>query len=166
MTKRAVCLILALILPIVMLCGCSGERLTLEEYKTEVSAAVPEWTKAMMGWSAFMATSVIDDNNEIELEKVKKHKATLEEKLRVIKKALDKIDKIGNPPEEYDELHKKMKDAVSIERKWLKYQRELMSAKSQSDCKAAEKKIEKLLENTDDTLPLVYVEMKMKWKDI
>ena len=148
-----------------MLCGCSAKRLTLEEYKTEVSAAVPEWTEAMMGWSAFAATAVIDDDNEIEFEKLQKHKATLEEKLRVIEKALDKIDKIGNPPEEYDEFHKKLKNAVSIERKWLKYQREMVSAKSESECKKAEDKVAKLLENTDDTLPVVYVEMSSKWNN-
>lgn len=165
MKTRLLAVVLAVILPITLLCGCSVERLTLEEYKTEVSAAVPEWVKDITGWSAFVATAVIDDDNEIEFEKLQKNKATLEEKLRVIEKALDKIEAIGNPPEEYDELHKKLKNAVSIERKWLKYQREMISAKNESDCKAAEKKIEKLLENTDDTLPLVYVEMNMKWKD-
>ena len=162
--KKVFALFIAVVL-ILPLCGCSvGERLTLEEYKTEVSAAVPEWTRAMAGWAAFAATNIIDDDNEIEFEKMRKYKATLEEELCVIEKALDKIDKIGNPPEEYDELHKKMKNAVSIERKWLKYQRELISAKSQSDCEAAEKKIEKLVENTNDTLLPVYVEMRRKWK--
>ena len=36
MTKRIVSLLLAAVLPLILLCGCSGNRLTVREYGDEL----------------------------------------------------------------------------------------------------------------------------------
>lgn len=163
MTKRVLSLIITLVLPITLLCGCSVERLSLDEYKSETEAAVTGWIDALSDWADFVGKYVMVNGEDMSFEEMQKNKGGLEQKLLKVEDALDKIDKIGNPPEEYDELHRKLKNGVSIERKWLKYQREMNNAKTEAEYSAAGDKIQKLVSG-DDTLPMAYLELVKKWK--
>jgi len=164
MTKRVLSLIIALILPIVMLCGCSAKRLTADEYKTEMQTAVSDWLETLTDWSAYCADNIMvetsDDSYEMEFQKMQEHKPKMKKKLDAVEDALDAIEKIGRPPAEYDDLHKQIKNGVSIERKWLKYQREMVSAKNTDKFKAASDKVTELVnETTDESLPHAYLEL-------
>lgn len=158
MTKRVFAF--ALIFSIVLFCGCSVERLSLDEYKSETKAAVTEWLDAISDWSGFVGKYVIVNGEDMSFEQTQKNKGGLEQKLLKVEDALDKIDKIGNPPEEYDELHRKLKNGVSIERKWLKYQREMNNAKTETEYSAAGDKVTELVNETaDESLPHAYLEL-------
>lgn len=131
MTKRAFCLILALVLPVVLLCGCSsGKRLTLEEYETSLSDAYFEWSGADREKGQFEAEHIVDDNYKDDFDKVVQNRAALEQKIDKVELALDEFDKLGNPPAEFSKLHKKLKNAVAIEREWLEIQREQYRAET------------------------------------
>ncbi len=164
MGKRVLSLIAALILPITLLCGCSAKRLTADEYKTEMQTAVSDWLKTVADWSAYCADNIMvetsDNSYDMEFQKMQNHKPEMEKKLDAVEDALDKIDKVDRPPAEYDDLHKQIKNGVSIERKWLKYQREMVSAKSADKFKAAGDKVSELVnETTDESLPRAYLEL-------
>lgn len=163
MTKRVLGAAFALIFSIVLFCGCSAERLSLDEYKSETEAAVKEWFGAIGDWAGFIGKYVMVNGEDMSFEETQKNKGGLEQKLLKVEDALNKIDKIGNPPEEYDELHQKLKKGVSKEREWVKLQREMNNAQSETEYLAAGDKIEKLVSG-DDSLPMVYIELVKKWK--
>lgn len=150
----------ALFFSIVLFCGCSVERLSLDEYKSETKAAVTGWLDALSDWSGFVGKYIMVNGEDMSFEETQKNKGGLEQKLLKIEDALDKIDKIGNPPEEYDELHQKLKKGVSIEREWLKYHREMISAKSEAEYNAAGDKVTELVNRTvNESLPRAYLEL-------
>ncbi len=166
--KKFLSVIIALILPITLLCGCSAKRLTADEYKTEMQTAVSDWLKTVADWSAYCAKNIMvetsDNSYDMEFQKMQEHKPEMEKKLDAVEDSLNKIDKVGRPPAEYDDLHKQIKNGVSIEQKWLKYQREMVSAKSAEKFKAAGDKVEELVNETaDESLPNVYFEMVKQW---
>ncbi len=168
MTKRVLSLIIALILPIVMLCGCSAKQLTADEYQDEVISNVKNWFKAMDDWVIYCSDNVIvetaDKSYEMDFDKAREHKSELKKTLNSVEDALDKIDKIGNPPAEYADFHKQLKNGVSLERKWLSLQRETLSARSEEEFKAAAKAIEDHVDSTaDDALPKIYLEEIKNW---
>ena len=163
MTKRVFGAAFALIFSIVLFCGCSAKRLSLDEYKSETEAAVTGWIDAVSDWAGFVGKYVMVNGEDMSFEEMQKNKGGLEQKLLKVEDALDKIDKIGNPPEEFDELHQKLKKGVSKEREWVKLQREMNNAKTEAEYNAAGDKIEKLVSG-DDTLPMVYFELVKKWK--
>ncbi len=160
MIKRLIALVMAAML----LCGCSEKRITADEYKTEMQTAVSDWLKTVADWSAYCADNIMvetsDNSYDMEFQKMREHKPEMEKKLDAVEDALNKIDTVGRPPAEYDDLHKQIKNGVSIERKWLKYQREMVSAQSADTFKAAGDKVSKLVdETTDESLPRAYLEL-------
>ncbi len=163
MTKRCFEAAFALIFSIMLFCSCSAARLSLDEYRSETEAAVTGWFGAISDWAGFVGKYVMVNGEDMSFEETQKNKGGLEQKLLKVEDALDKIDKIGDPPEEYDELHRKLKNGVSKEREWVKLQREMNNAKSEAEYSAAGDKIEKLVSG-DDTLPMVYLELVKKWK--
>ncbi len=167
MTKRVLSLIIALILPITLLCGCSAKQLTADEYQDEVISNVKNWFNVMNDW-VFCSDNVMvetaDKSYEMDFDKTREHKSELKKQLNAVEKALDKIDKIGNPPAEYDDFHKQLKNGVSLERKWLSLQREALSARSEEEFKAAAKAIEDHVDSTaNDALPKIYLEEIKNW---
>ena len=168
MTKRVFSLIIALILPITLVCGCSANRLTADEYQDEVISNVKNWFKVMDDWTYYCIDNIMvegeDGTYDYSFEKIPEPKSELEKKLNAVEDALDKIDKIGKPPAEYEDFHKKLKNGVSLERKWCSLQQDLLSAKSEEEFNAANKAIEDHLDSTSDvSLPQVYIEVITKW---
>lgn len=168
MTKRVLSLIIALILPITLLCGCSAKRLTADEYQNEVISNVKNWYKAIDDWGDYSINNVMVENEDgnyvYSFEKMPEHKSELKKKFNAVEDALDKIDKVGKPPEEYDDFHKKLKNGVSLERKWLSLQRDLLSARSEEEFYATNEEIVAHIDSTSDvSLSRVYIEEAIEW---
>ncbi|MGN0669002.1 MAG: hypothetical protein ACI4JZ_00495 [Oscillospiraceae bacterium] len=168
MKNRLIAAVLAVILPITLLCGCSVKRLTLEEYKTELDAAFKGWTGAVLEWADFGSKNVFKDTENPDFDELCKNRAGLELKILRVESALDEFDKLGNPPAEYDELHNKLKNGVSIEREWLKIQRGINNSQTKEEYLAALKNAEKFFDKYDSsfenpvTLPAVYTAIVLK----
>ncbi len=167
--KKFLSVIIALILPITLLCGCSAKQLTADEYKTEMDAAFRGWLKTVTGYAAYYSNTIMagatDASYDKEFEKTQEYKSELKKKLNDVEDALDKIDKVGNPPAEYADLHEQLKNGVSIEREWLSLQREMLSTESEEEFHEIGDKINKLLDDTvDESLPTVYVKIYSQWK--
>lgn len=143
MTKRVLSLIIALVLPITLLCGCSARQLTGEEYQDEVIAADKDFNKAVDDWGDYWSKNILtetpDRQYDIEFQKIQKHKPELEKIINSMEDALDKFDKIGNPPAEpvYEDLNEQLKNSILIDREKLRLDREVISAKSVDEYKAA-----------------------------
>ncbi len=170
MTKRVLSLIIALILPITLLCGCSAKQLTGDEYQDEVIAVYKDWGKAVDDWGAYWSENIMtetpDRQYDTEFQKIQEHKPELEKILNSAEDALDKIDKIGNPPAEpvYEDLNEQLKNSILIERDWLSLQREVISVSSVDEYKAA---IDNFTTHAKETigkdLSTVYFKMGMEW---
>lgn len=168
MKTRLFAAVFAVILPITLLCGCSVKRLTLDEYKTELEAAFKGWTGAVLEWAEFSAKNVFKDPENPDFDELCKNRAGLELKIVKVESALDEFDKVGNPPEEFDELHNKLKNGVSIEHEWLKIQRGINASQTKEDYLAALKKAETFFDKYDSslenpvTLPMAYAAIVIK----
>ncbi len=168
MTKRALSLIIAAILPITLLCGCSAKQLTADEYRDEVIAAFKDWDKAMDDWAHYCIDNVMvegkDDTYDYSFEKMPEHKSELKKKLNAVEDALDKIDKVGDPPTEYSDFHKKLKNGVSLDRIRIDLHREIFSAESEEDFNAAIKAANEHVDSTTDvSLSQVFIEIITQW---
>jgi len=170
MTKRLFSRIIALILPIMLLCGCSAKRLTGDEYQDEVIAPYKDWNKAIDDWGAYWSENVMtetpDRQYDAEFQKIQKHKPELEKIVNSVEDSLDKFDKIGTPPAEpdYEDLNGQLKNAVLVEREWVSLTREVISASSVDEYKAAIDNFTAHTEKTTDKgIPTVYFKMAMKW---
>lgn len=170
MKTRLFAAFFAVILPITLLCGCSVKRLTLDEYKTELDAAFKGWTGAVSEWAVFGSKNVFKDPENPDFDELCKNRAGLELKIIQVDSALDEFDKLGNPPEEFDELHNKLKNAVGIEREWLKIQRKINDSQTKEEYLAALKNAETFFDKYDSslenpvTLPMVYAAIVIKQK--
>ena len=170
MKTRLLAAVLAVILPITLLCGCSVERLTLDGYKTELDAAFKGWTGAVLDWADFGSKNVFKDPENPDFDELCKNRAGLKQKIMQVESALDEFDKLGNPPEEFDELHNKLKNGVSIEREWLKIQRGINNSQTKEEYLTALKNAETFFDKYDSslenpvTLPMVYAAIVIKWK--
>ena len=110
MTKRITAMMTAVVIIItLMLSGC-GKRLSLDEYKTASEAAFKGWITAATDWADFSGKNIMNDDRNAEFGKVRENRDALEQKLLKVESALYEFDKLGNPPAEYDELHKKLKE--------------------------------------------------------
>ncbi len=170
MTKRVVSRILALILPIVLLCGCSAKQLTGDEYHDEVIAAYKEYDKAIDGWGTYWSANVMTETTErlydTEFQKIQEHKSELNKIVNSVEDALDRFDKIGAPPAEpeYVDLDEQMKNAVLIECEWVNLTRKILSAKSADEYKTAVDNFTAHAEETNGKgIITVYGKMFMKW---
>ncbi|MGN0678048.1 MAG: hypothetical protein ACI4JS_00120 [Oscillospiraceae bacterium] len=104
MTKRAFCLVLALVLPIVMLCGCSGgEPLSKQEYFDEVA-------KRALHYLAFqreLSRAMI----EYETNGTPIDREANKQRANEAKKAIKEI-KSFTPPDDYKEYHSDLCDGA------------------------------------------------------
>lgn len=171
MTKRARYLIIALILPIVMLCGCSsGERMSPEEYK---SAIMSSWKKYITSFTD-MATYLPSEPLEATAENVsliQSNSSKLDECLNKREEAYNDFKKM-NPPEEYEELHKKLIKAINTrEKEQLDITRKLVKAKTPDDISDFNEQMEREAAEltpadsdflTGTTFPAVYTQIILK----
>lgn len=170
MTKRLFPLMIALILPVTLLCGCAAKQLTGDEYQDAVIAANKDWDKAIDDWGAYWSENVMtetpDRQYDAELQKIQEHKSELEKIVDSVEDSLDKFDKIGTPPAEpdYEDLNGQLKNAVLVEREWVSLTRKVISAGSVDEYKAA---IDKFTAHSNETIgkgvSTVTFKMAMKW---
>ncbi len=105
MTKRAVCLILALILPIVMLCGCSsGKPLSKQEYFDKIYDCVYTCYNQFVGELSMAFYECETNGTPIDNEAIK-------QKAKKAKNALEEIKSL-TPPDDYKEYHSELCDGA------------------------------------------------------
>ncbi len=120
MTKRAVSLAIALILPIILLCGCSSEqnkRLSPEEYRTAMESAWDKYINSMLDLIDLIPLEV----NEESVKTLQENAESAEPALKMREQSLKEFKEML-PPEKYAELHKKL---ISAEDAWEYKQLEL-----------------------------------------
>lgn len=168
MAKRVLSLIIVLILPIVMLCGCStGERLSPEEYKSAVTSA---WEKYFGSITELAALIPIQANDE-GLAKLQQNASKCEALLNQREEAFNDF-KIINPPKEYEELHKKLIKAIDYdEKEQLAITRKFVKAKTTDDISDFIEEMERISAETTPeesdiftgtTFPSVYGQIILK----
>ena len=119
MTKRAVSLAIALILPIFLLCGCSQQqkRPSPEEYRSAMESAWDKYLNSMLDLIDLIPLEV----NEESVKTLQENAESAEPALKMREQSLDEFKGI-TPPEKYEELHKKL---ISAEDAWEYKQLEL-----------------------------------------
>lgn len=149
MTKRIVTLLLAAVMPLILLCGCSGDGLTVREYGDELSRCWGEFLNATVEW-----TKYAPEYYPFGDEDIKGLKDTVSRR----EKALDDIAKI-NPPEKYAERHKELVKSLDYEYKWNKAALKLIDAKSAEDADKLGNDIAEIVNSIPEgeSLPSVYM---------
>ncbi|MGN0669003.1 MAG: hypothetical protein ACI4JZ_00500 [Oscillospiraceae bacterium] len=120
MTKRAKFLAVFLLLPIILLCGCSSEqnkRLSPEEYRSAMESAWDKYLNSMLDLIDLIPLEV----NEESVKTLQENAESAEPALKMREQSLNEFKEI-EPPEKYEELHKKL---IAAEDAWEYEQLEL-----------------------------------------
>lgn len=154
MTKRVIAFIITVIIPILLLGGCSkGKPLTVQEYYTESKRCWTEFISATRDWSklAFETDSKSEEMHSIIARR---------------KKALDDFAAI-NPPEKYKAQQKNIVKSLEYEYKWNDAASKLADAKNDKDVKKAEDEISGIINSIPDgqSLPLLYFDLFMEFEN-
>lgn len=154
MTKRIVALIIAAIIPISLLGGCSkGKPLTIQEYYTESKRCWTEFISATRDWSklAFETDPKSEDMHSIIARR---------------KKALDDFAAI-NPPEKYKTQQENIVKSLEYEYKWNDAALKVADAKNDEDIEKAGDEISSILSSIPDgqSLPLLYFDLSMEFEN-
>lgn len=156
MTKRTVRLILAVIIPIILLSGCaSGEkRLTAEEYKAAVEGAWDKYINSMLDIIEITPLTV----DEAALKEFAENAEKAQPALKMREQSLREFKEI-NPPEKYEELHKRLIAALDAwEYEQLELHRRLFEVKTLDELREITDRIAEHAENsTGDTFPMAYI---------
>ena len=110
MTKRAVSLAIALILPIILFCGCSAEqqkRLSPEEYRSAMESAWDKYLNSMLDLIDLIPIGVDEES----VKTLQENAESAEPALNKREQSLNEFGEIS-PPEKYEELHKKLISAA------------------------------------------------------
>lgn len=146
-----------LLIPILILCGCnynSFERLTAEEYDTAIKAAWVEFVGGTADWAKEYASIGEGFDN------YKAAGTQLQAACDRTLKGLDMFSQI-NPPEEFEETHKKLLKAAESEKRWVSYREQSFKADSKEE---SDKILDKLTDEinsmpTEDLLPDIYLKL-------
>lgn len=162
MTKRAVSLAIALILPIILLCGCSYEqnkRLSAEEYKTQLESAWDKYLNSVLDLIELTPLEV----NDAALKEFSENSEKAQPALKLREQSFKEFCEI-NPPEKYEELHKKLIAAMeSWEYEQLELHRKMFEAKSVAELEEISKRIAEHANNsTEDTFPMIFLKIEME----
>ena len=157
MTKRAVSLIISLVLPIILLCGCASEqnkRLSSEEYKTAMESAWDKYLNSLLDLIELVPLEV----NEAALAEFSENAEKAQPALKMREQSLKEFAEMV-PPEKYEELHKKLIAAMDAwEYKQLELHRKMFEAKSVEELEEISGQIAEHAKNTsDDTFPMIYI---------
>ncbi len=156
MAKRAVRLILAVIIPIMLLSGCaSGEkRLTAEEYKAAVEGAWDKYINSMLDLIEITPLTV----DEAALKEFAENAEKAQPALKMREQSFREFKAI-NPPEKYEELHERLIAAMDAwEYEQLELHRKMFEVKTLDELREITDRIAKHAENsTGDTFPMVYI---------
>lgn len=123
MRGRTAAALIAAALLSVMLCGCSGKRLTASEYRDEIKRCWGEFLTATMDWTEYAPENFPYTDED---------KTAMEETVSRREKALDDIKRI-NPPERYADRHRELVKSLGYEYDWNRAARKLGSAKSSEE---------------------------------
>lgn len=156
MAKRAVRLILAVIIPIMLLSGCaSGEkRLTAEEYKAAVEGAWDKYINSMLDLIEITPLTV----DEAALKEFAENAEKAQPALKMREQSFREFKEI-NPPEKYEELHKRLIAAMDAwEYEQLELHRKMFEVKTLGELREITDRIAEHAENSaGDTFPMVYI---------
>lgn len=144
-------------IPLLIFCGCGAEnvpRLSEEEYKEAVMSAWEEFRDAQAGF-LMVAVKAGDD-----FALYKGSGSELQPKLDTMRAALEKFEKM-NPPEKYEELHKKLVKSIGDEKRWITYREESLSADTKE---SSDKALDKISEEVNamqagETMPAYVMEL-------
>lgn len=156
MAKRAVRLILAVIIPIMLLSGCaSGEkRLTAEEYKAAVEGAWDKYINSMLDLIEITPLTV----DEAALKEFAENAEKAQPALKMREQSFREFKAI-NPPEKYEELHERLIAAMDAwEYEQLELHRKMFEVKTLDELREITDRIAEHAENsTGDAFPMVYI---------
>lgn len=156
MTKRAVRIIAALILPIMLLCGCtSGEkRLSPKEYKTAVENAWDKYINSILDLIELTPLEV----NEAALTEFAENAEKAQPALKMREQSLKEFKEM-NPPEKYEKLHKELLAAMDAwEYEQLELHRKMFEVKTLDELREITDRIAEHAKNTSgDSFPTVYI---------
>lgn len=124
MIKRITALLLGAVLPIMLLCGCAGNKaLTVQEYGDELYRCWGEFLTATTDWTKYAPGSYPYSDDDIK---------GLKDTVSRRKRALDDIAKIS-PPQKYSGRHKELVKSLDYEYKWNDAALKLIGAKSEEE---------------------------------
>lgn len=156
MAKRAKYLAVFLLLPIMLLCGCSSgeKRLSPEEYKTAIESS---WNRYLNSLLDLIELSPLEIN-EAALKELSENAEKAQPALKMREQSLKEFAEIV-PPEKYEELHKRLIAAIDAwEYEQLELHRKMFEAKTVAELEEISRKISEHAQNTsDDTFPMVYI---------
>ncbi len=154
---------IALILPITLLCGCSsGGRLSPEEYKVRMEGAWDKYLNSMLDLIDLIPLEV----DEQSVKTLQDNAGKAESALKMREQSLNEFKEI-NPPEKYEELHQKlMKAAEAWEYEQLELYRRLFKVQSLEELKEINKRFSEHASetptadfNSSTTFPMVYFQI-------
>lgn len=167
MTKRAVSLAIALILPIILFCGCSAEqqkRLSPEEYRSAMESAWDKYLNSMLDLIDLIPLEV----NEESVKTLQENAGSAEPALKMREQSLNEFKEI-TPPEKYEELHKKLISAADAwEYEQLELYRKMFTVKSVEELTEINETFQKHTEEISDTasdfssgttFPIIYLQI-------
>ena len=157
MTKRAVSLAIALLLPIILLCGCTSEqqkRLSPEEYKTQLESAWDKYLNSLLDLIELAPLEV----NEAALKEFSENAEKAQPALKMREQSFKEFCEII-PPEKYEELHKKLIGAIDAwEYEQLELHRKMFEAKSVDELREISERISEHAKDTsEDTFPMIFI---------
>lgn len=156
MAKRAVRLILAVIIPIMLLCGCSSgeKRLTAEEYRAAVEGAWDKYINSILDMIEITPLTV----DEAALKEFAENAEKAQPALKMREQSFKEFKEM-NPPEKYEGLHKKLLAAMDAwEYEQLELHRKLFEVKTVDELREITDRIAEHAENSsEDSFPTVYI---------
>lgn len=168
MTKRAVSLAIALILPIILLCGCTSaeqnKRLSPEEYRTAMESAWDKYLNSMLDLIDLIPLEVDEES----VKTLQENAESAEPVLKMREQSLNEFKEI-QPPEKYEELHKKLISAADAwEYEQLELYRKMFTVQSVEELTEISKTFEEHSEeisgtasdfSSGTTFPIVYLQI-------
>lgn len=150
MTKRFVSLIIALVIPAILLCGCSSEqnkRLSPENYRSAIESAWDKYLNSMLDLIDLIPLEV----NEESVKTLQENAESAEPVLKMREQSLNEFKEI-TPPEKYEELHKKLISAADAwEYEQLELYRKLFTVESVEELTEINETFQKHSEEVSET---------------
>ena len=158
--KKLISIVMAVILPLAMLSGCSSPRLSKSEYKKQVINLVDKYLCAFMTEDAMEEIMDLSDElDSFDRGILADMKEIVEDEFKNADKYLDQIAEL-NPPEEMEDFHEDLLEFVEkardTEEKFLapfdaKNEEKYWSAseKATSALKSLMKKLDKLIDDEE-----------------
>lgn len=156
MAKCAKYLAVFLLLPIMLLCGCSSgeKRLSPEEYKTAIESSWNRYLNSMLDLIEITPLEI----SEAALKEFSENAEKAQPALKMREQSLKEFAEIV-PPEKYEELHNRLIAAIDAwEYEQLELHRKMFEAKTVAELEEISRKITEHTQNTsEDAFPMIYI---------